>query len=407
MCADQAARQDVAMSRIRATVLAAALTMVAALLGAPAAHAGNGFFTSQDLTASIGAPPGIGEPVGWTTPWDLKRHFAYLGGDSQIVIASAGVDNVWSWTAPLRREPTGGFLTAFSYSWDHSSRIVYDDGVQHHLIELWSSDSSPTWQKIDLTATHNGPHIDGDAHGYEQDGQMHIVFHDWNPAGPVWEAVFTPGGDWTFTDITAVSGIKPASNYGWWLTARSLGADGEAIGYIAADGYPHVLFGQRGRWLDTQVGVPADTHYYTVNSMAFLRYGHLQRYAFRYITSDFHMHEAAWNVGRWTDTDVTAVTHAPPRVVPNTSNDSYLWNADGSEHMFTCGDDGAVREYVRTRDGRWFLWTDTGPVADTTSWVAGFTAPDDTVQGTETEYYVYYAADRHVVIAGLTVPFEA
>jgi hypothetical protein len=165
MCADQAAGQDVAMSRTRATAPAAALATVAALVAAPAAHAGNGYFTSQDLTASIGAPQGIGEPVGWTTPWDLQRHFAYFGGDSEIVIASAGVDSVWTWTSAVRREPAFRFLSAYSYSWDHSSRIVYADGASHHLMELWSSDTSPTWQKIDLTATHNDPSVDSDPHG--------------------------------------------------------------------------------------------------------------------------------------------------------------------------------------------------------------------------------------------------
>jgi hypothetical protein len=218
--------------------------------------------------------------------------------------------------------------------------------------------------------------------------------------------VFTPGGGWTFTNLTALTGIKPANNYGWWLTARSLGLDGEAIGYIGADSCPHVLIGQRGRWLDTKVGVLADTRYYTVNSMAFLRGGHVQRYVFRYVTSDSHLHEAAWQVGRWTDTDVTAATNAAPRQVPNAANDSYLWNADGSEHMFTTTDDGTVLEYVRTRDGRWFLWRDTGSNPDSPGWVGAFTAPDDTVHGTETEFYVYHAAARHVIIADLTVPCQ-
>ena len=395
------------MSRIRATALAAALATVVALLAAPAAHAGNGFFTKQDLTATTGAPTGFGPQVGWTTPWDNKRHFAYYGGDSELIVASADVGGAWSWTSLVRREPVNTFYSAYAYSWDHSSRIVYADGVTHHLIEWWSSDTSPTWQKIDLTATHNGPLIDTDPHGYEQDGQQHIVFRDANPGGPLWEAVYQPGGDWTFTDLTALTGIKPAYNYGWWINARSLGLDGEAVGYIGDDGYPHVLIGQRGRWLDTRVGVAADDHeYYTVNSMAFLRYGHLQRYAFRYITNDHHMHEAAWQVGRWTDTDVTAVTGAAPRQVPNTTSDSFLWNADGSEHMFTGTDDGTVIEYVRTYDGRWFLWRDTGPNPNSPGWVCAFAAADDFANGTETEFYVYYDSNLHVVIADLTAPYQ-
>ena len=389
-------------------VLPFVVALGAALLTAPAAHAGNGYFTSQDLTASIGAPQGIGQPVGWSTPWDLQRHFAYFGGDSQIVIASAGVDGAWTWTSPLRREPAFGFLSAYSYSWDHSSHIVYADGVSHHLIELWSSDASPTWQKVDLTATYHGPLIDIDPHGYEQDGQQHIVFHGESPSGPIWEAVFAPASGWSFTNLTALTGIRSANNYGWWLTASPLGADGEGIGYIGADGYPHVLIGRGNRYLDQRIGVLADTHFYTVASMAFLRDGHVKRYSFRYLTSDNHAHEASWEAGRWSDTDISAtVGQLDLWGAPRAGDDSYLWNADGSEHMFATGPDGAVLEYVRTRDGRWFLWRDTGPIVDGPAWVAGFTAADDAVHGTETEFYVYYDANAHVIIADLTAPYVA
>jgi hypothetical protein len=75
--------------------------------------------------------------------------------------------------------------------------------------------------------------------------------------------------------------------------------------------------------------------------------------------------------------------------------------------MFTTTDDGTVMEYVRTYDGRWFLWRDTGPNVDSPGWVGAFTAPDDTVQGTETEYYVYHDAAAHVIVGDLTAPFQA
>ncbi|MEV6608672.1 hypothetical protein [Kutzneria sp. NPDC051319] len=388
-------------------VLSLVLAVGAALVAAPAAHAGDGCFTNQDLTASIGAPLGNMQPAGWSTPWDLQRHFAYYTADSRLVVASAAPGGAWTWTTLLKGEPVYGFLGVYSYSWDHSSRIVYADGVNHHLMEMWSSDTSPAWQKIDLTATHNGPLVDGGPHGYEQDGQQHIVFMDGHGNNTIWEAVFVPGADWTFTNLTTLTGVNPRNNYGSYLTAQPLQSDGEAIGYIGADDYPHVLIGQRGRWLDQRVGVPADKQYYNVNSMAFLRGGHVQRYAFRYETSDRHLHEAAWEAGRWTDTDVTVVTGSTdPNGQPRSGDDEYLWNADGSEHMFTTGSDGAVLEYVRTRDGRWFLWRDTGPIVDGPAWVAGFAAPDDAAHGTETEFYVYYTSDRHVIISDLTGPYQ-
>ncbi|EWM11470.1 hypothetical protein KUTG_01774 [Kutzneria sp. 744] len=75
--------------------------------------------------------------------------------------------------------------------------------------------------------------------------------------------------------------------------------------------------------------------------------------------------------------------------------------------MFTTDADGAVREYVRTRDDAWVAWQDTEAVPDGANWVAAFTAPDDTVHGTETEFFVYYTSDRHVIVADLTAPYQA
>ncbi|MEV6608670.1 hypothetical protein [Kutzneria sp. NPDC051319] len=397
------------MSRNWAKALAAAFAMAVALLVAPAAHAGNGYFTSQDLTASIGAPVGGDQPVGWSTPWDQQRHVAYVDyQDSSLTVASSAPGGAWTWTtAATHAYPS--FLSAYSYSWDHSSHIVYSDGVTFHLIELWSSENSPTWQKVDLTATYGGPTVSFDPHGYEQDGQQHIVFESFDDnSGELWEAVFKPGIGWRMANLTTQSGIHITYTLGWALTATSLGLDGEAIGYLGQDGYPHMLTGLRGRWLDQRVGVPAHNTYYNLNSGAFLRDGHTQRYALRYLSADDDVHEAAWTSAGWTDTNVTAVTGSRGIATPHLANDMYLWNADGSEHMFaTDRDTLAVHEFVRTRDGHWYFWTDTGPVHNDLGWAAAFAAPDDSVHGTETEFYVYYDDNRHLIVSDLTVPYQA
>ncbi|EWM11472.1 hypothetical protein [Kutzneria sp. 744] len=397
------------MSRNWAKALAAAFAMAVALLAAPAAHAGNGYFTSQDLTASIGAPVGEHQPAGWSTPWDLQRHVAYVDYQgSDLIVASSAPGGAWSWTRAANRVPAG-FLSVYSYSWDHSSHIVYTDGTNYHLMEVWSSENSPTWQTIDLTTTYGGPLASWHPHGYEQDGQQHIVFErvDTN-AGELWEAVFRPGIGWRFANVSTQSGIHMGAHGEWALTATSLGAEGEAIGYLGADGYPHMLTGLRGRWLDQRVGTPAHDTYYNLNSMVFLRDGHTQRYVLRYLGIDDDVHEAAWTAAGWTDTNVTAVTGSRGIATPHLANDAYIWNADGSEHMFaTDRNTLAVHEFVRTRDGRWYFWTDTGPVHNDLGWAAGFAAPDDAVHGTETEFYIYYDDNQHVIISDLTAPYQA
>ena len=136
------------------TAMAAVLAMGVAVVVAPAAHAGAGYFTSRDLTATIGAPIGNDQPAGWTTPWDLRRHIAYVSYDGRLIVAStaAGSSN-WTWTTALTDDVLPvGLLSVFTYSSDRSSHIVYTEGPEFHLIDVSSSPTSPTWQKTDLTA---------------------------------------------------------------------------------------------------------------------------------------------------------------------------------------------------------------------------------------------------------------
>ena len=398
------------MSRNLAKAMAAALAMAVALLAAPAAHAGDGYFSGQDLTNSIGAPVGLSQPVGWYTPWDLQRHVAYTGyyGTGNLYVASSTPGGAWSWTsAGALVYPS--FLSAYSYSWDRSSHILYDDGTTHHLMEVWSSQASPTWHTVDLTATYHGPLAGMNPHGYEQNGEQHVVFEDGEGDGHLWEAVYAPGVGWHFVDVSAQSGIRSTPTLGWAMTATSLGAAGEAIGYLATDGYPHVLIGQPGgRWIDQRVGQRDLDPYFNLNSAVFLRDGQLVRYVLRYLGADQDVHEAAWTSGGWSDTDVTAATGSRGIATAGQGNDSYIFDADGSEHMFAFNESvGTIHEFVRTRDGRWYFWTDTAPMPDAPGRVAGFAAPDDNVHGTETEFYVYYDQNRHVVISDLTAPYQA
>ena len=385
-------------------VLSLVLAMGAALLVAPAAHAGAGYFTSQDLTSSVGAPTGQMEPSGWYTPWDLQRHVVYVSRDNQLIVTSSAPGGGWTWTTASTR---GGYdlnlLSAYSYSWDHSSHIIYRDDSTNHLMEVWSSQASPTWQTVDLTAAYNGPLSQTNPRGYEQDGQQHIVFAD--VTGALWQAVFAPGVGWRFVNLTTLTGARVKGGSGWQVFASSLGSDGEAIGYLGPDSYPHVLIGQGGRWTDQRAGAQAITATAILASMSFLRDGRLSRYVLRYVGTDIGLHEAAWTAADgWIDTNLAGALGSA--LYPTQGNDSYIWDGDGTEHMFALISDSVIKEGVRTRDGRWFLWTDVATTSGLAPWVAAFAAPDDTVHGTETEFYVYYDANYHLRISDLTAPYQ-
>ena len=300
----------------------------------------------------------------------------------------------------------GGWLSAFTYSPDRSSHIVYTDAGNHHLIDLSSSQASPTWQKTDLTAKYNAPLGGFEPHGYEQNGQLHIVVTGAANDGTIWDVVYGPGVGWHWTNITALAGIHPDPDDGSYVTAVSLGADGQAISYIGADFYPHVLITTPSAMTDTRVGVEASNGDFDIASTTFFRNGRLARLTVRYVGADQHLHEAAWTSSGWTDTDVSVATNSVGIGFLPVVNDFYTWDADGSDHMFATQPDLSVREYVRTRSGAWVMWTDVAPSTNVGEWVAAFTGADDTVNGSQTEYLVYYDTDRHLNVADLTAPYQ-
>jgi len=38
--------------------------------------------------------------------------------------------------------------------------------------------------------------------------------------------------------------------------------------------------------------------------------------------------------------------------------------------------------------------------------IDGFAAPDDTTHGTETEFYIYYDDNSHVIVSDLSAPYQ-
>jgi hypothetical protein len=405
-----------------ARVLAGVVGLTVVVGGAPAAHAGNGFFTSRDLT-DAGAPGAFSIPVGWVTPWDNRRHLAYRDDTANVIAGSAADVSNWSWAhatsqAGLPSDPNvaepwapASALMAYAYDWDLSSHIDFT-GYDGHIRELWSTQSSPAWSAADLTAATGGPSAPRwvDPTAYAAGGSQHVIYQSAVDKS-VWEMLFTPGSGWSTHSLNAMTGTAPSVN-GWAFLGSAVAGSEQVVAYLNHDNKIHLIVNAGAGWSDVNIsaasggGVVATNTVQTLDVLPTVRNGVLQRLAVEYIGADDHLHELAQNAGGgWTDSDVTALTGGNEifELLPHAA---VVQPADGSEHIFVEDAEGVgtLTEYVRTRTGTWFRWTDVPSGAVD---AATFVAPDGATGWTE---YVAYPGlfsgplYKHLTLLDMTVP---
>jgi hypothetical protein len=384
-------------------------------MGASAAYAGNGFFTSQDITVTSGAPRSAGQLAGWQAPWDLTRHFAYVDrADGITILSMPAGGSTWTSVRPAGVRATNQLLSTYTYAWDKSAHVIYK-AIDDHVHELWSSQADPAWHDEDLTVATGAPPALSAASGYEQGGYEHVIFAA-RTDDAIWELLFVPGVGWRASNLTQATHTTTSG-----LTVpEAVGRGdnfGQAIAYIGGDRYIHLLtWTDTTGWTDRPVsrwtGAPRPAS--TGALLGMFQSGGSFRLAITYTAEDpkaayhYHTHEMYWTeVSGWRDVDVTQVTGAKPATAAGTEpirNGGFFLETDASDHIFAYDADGAVAEFVRTRSDRWFSWKDT---ADHLAWkyfVGAFAAPDDRLEFSDTEYVAYVDRDQHVHVMDLTVP---
>jgi hypothetical protein len=404
--------------RIGSIALTAVITAAVLTVGAPGAYAGNGFFTNQDLQASIGAPPGQPEGMsGWQMPWDLSRHFAYQTWDYHIVVVSqAAGSSTWSWTPLPDVGVVSRHLATYTYSWDQSTHVIYDS-IDHHVHELWTSQNSPGWHDADLTAVTGVPvtvtlSVES---GYEQGGNQHVIatayqFGRWS----VWELWFTPSRGWQAANLSQVTHTD-LSTTSPQATALGRGdAFDQAIAYTASDQRIHVLTWMPATgWIDVPAGAQAHappSAIYTTMTAFQSSGGHRMAVLYGTYGSDgkhLSQHELSWTESTgWADVDVTQTTGTPQ--LPLQPGHGLFFEADASDHAFVIDDNDAIREFVRTRDDRWVSWKDTADgTADQNTYFTAFCTKDDPQGRSYTEYIAYFDLNRSLHVMDLSAPWTA
>jgi hypothetical protein len=359
-------------------VLAAVATTLAVSPGI--AHAGAGYFTTRDLTATIGAPAqGSVAGNGWTTPWDGQHHFAYVSTDGQVIVASgAARTDTWSWTSasaqaglsPSAVTPSGSLLS-YSYSWDLSSHVIFGyetataTGSVLHIDELWTTQSSPTWHMAELV---DAAGFTGEAFalagGYEYNGAQEFYYE----FGEVIQQVdFTPSAGWHLTGAGRYMGE---------------GAPAAVPGYVAySEDNEHELYLNSAKIQ----GYPGDgdLHLVTTNGRVAVF-----STSFGYDPQELVPTYANPAYPTWTITDPVAASGAAP-ITGHLGPNSIIGYADNSEHLFYANTDGSVHEIVRSSAGTWFAWADTSANTARGDNVVAFSGPNDLLSSSYSEFYAY------------------
>jgi hypothetical protein len=393
---------------IRWAVLAA-VTLAMLTVAPPAAHAGDGFFTRQNLHTTSHAPISFNAyPTGWTTPWDQTRHIAYVNGDGTIIAGAMPAGGSWAWWHTPSLDVRYTRLTAYAYSWDRSSHIIYDNGF--HIHELWWSEASPKWQDVDLTAQTGGWRSAEIGSGYEQGGDQHIVFNEATLDSHVWELRYTPGAGWRAEDLSVTTHTTP-SQRGFAVGIGRGDNFGEAVAYVASDNKIHLLSSANGTdWVDQPIaewahapapdtGIPRMDMFQSSGSFELSIVYNTKSGA----EAGNQIHLLSWSeLKGWTDVDVGKVTgyqgrtSAEPRA-------SFFFEADASDHIFTVDNHGAIVEFVRSRSDQWFVWKDTEDGAAYAN-VGAFFSPDDRFGLSYTENVAFPDTDGALNLMELTAP---
>ena len=295
-------------------------------------------------------------------------------------------------------------MIGYSYAWDRSSHVIYW-GNDEHIHELWFTQSSPVWHDADLTAVTGAPVSLVPMSGFEQGGAQHVIALALGGSA-IWKLSFTPSGGWQAQNLTKLTGAVPGSLFEAVGIGR--GDDfGLLVPYQADDGFLHALQSPSGTgWTDLPISRLANAAAPSNGIDVFQSSG-----SFRLVVLyavGYRLHELFWTEATgWSDVDVTASSGGPH--FDNLYLGSGLFfEADASDRIFTHDQGGALWEYVRTRDDRWYVWKDLayGAVA-TDGEVSAFAAPDDAAGNSYTEYVSYVAQDRHLHVMDFTAPWVA
>ncbi|GGM78774.1 hypothetical protein ACFFX1_35675 [Dactylosporangium sucinum] len=405
------------------------LTVVVAACGvasAPAAHAGEGYFTSADLTLAAGAPPMPDGPtgiLGWATPWDNGRHVAYASacvksdpsscGETGIVVASSyGSKRDWTWVSASAQAGPGpkyGFVLADSVAYPYDppglewarGSVMIIKGDDFHIWQMWTSATEPAWHLTDLTALTGSPRGSGIT-AYVQGNAQHVVFRS-EEDGALWELIYTPWTGWKARNLSVLTGTTNT----WMRPAATILGDRQMIAYEnRADNRVHLLVNSGFGWSDQPISAnTAAQDPFGRRLLGILAAPWSGRVAVTYCDEKYRTHELSSSDGTsWKDLDLSQELDFSWQPCPIPRRSSVALEADGSERLFIGHDDpywtppGDLNELVRDRYGTRYRWVDRYDIRYLCAFSSQEGSKVDTV-------WIAYRLNDHVIVEDMTVKY--
>jgi hypothetical protein len=162
------------------------------------------------MSQPIGATPADGFAL-VAYEWQAAgtKQLVYTGRDGHLHELSAGITGPWKYTdltqvsgAPLAEN---SLLAAYAWEGGKTKQVVFVSG-DGHISEL-ASGLDGAWKLTDLTTAAGAP-VAGNAalaaYAWETGGTKQVVYTGLN--GDVYELLGDPSSEWSFTDVTALTG---------------------------------------------------------------------------------------------------------------------------------------------------------------------------------------------------------
>jgi hypothetical protein len=287
---------------------------------------GGNNWVRSDVTALAGAPPGGSEFLtcfgvgGGDHPWpsgsdprvyqlDSNRHvveLAWVGGwVHNDLTAITG-------TSPAQID---SLLTCFGMG-GSDPRVYYLDSNNHVNELAWTGN----WVHTDVTAITGAPPVQAAANSLTCFG---VGGSDPSVSGPrvyyvdsnnhVNELAWVGGvRRWVRSDVTALTAASPVGNDSP-LTCFGLGGSSPRVYYV--DGHVNELAWVGNRWVHSDLtalaGGPSPVES-TETGLTCFGIGGSDPRVYYFGSSDGHVNELAWVGNRWVNSDLTALTGAPP-----------------------------------------------------------------------------------------------
>ena len=304
-------------------------------------RAQKGSWRDSDITRVAGGPE-LEDALLAGSVWSAghTQQIAYAGSmnaDGHIYELVMYQDHPWSvediMQQPIGAAPADGFsLVAFDWKTGGTKHLVYT-GRDGHLHEL-SAAIRGLWDYSDLTQTTGAPLVADAtplaAYAWETGKSQHVVYI--SEDGHLHELTSGLDGQWSHTDLMAVTGAPPAGTnvlaaYAWEAAGM------RQVVYTGEDGTIYELVsGQQGAWsfvdITSQTGAPLASG----SALAAYAWETGNAKQIVYVAGNRHIYELQMPLqGAWEYTDLTEYLN-----VPEASQDviaAHEWTPEFAKHV--------------------------------------------------------------------------